>query len=528
MTALDPIVAETPVLAAPAGVAAGRVAIYTDRTGRVLNPDGAFLPLYPRLTQARTRYEVDVGVHTRTLALADRHLAARGNVYYFDALLDLRFQVTDAPRIVATRTRDLIAVLTTYLVGLLRPMTSTYPIEDAAAAERDVNEALRDLPELPEGVTIHSGHARLAPDADARGYLRERDWAVRERLVSAETHQLALARAEQEARRALAEEEGRRRRVALGDGADAATAVADQVRRHLAENPQDTAAALALLHRCRRRDGDAGRVGSRDAAPVVTADWGAPRTDAAAAAPRAPVPRRPAGGPGPWSPPLGVLPVYLMFDQSDPLTAQLPALRAALAALYTATATDREVAAGLRLSVIGFGERVAVYQPLTTLTSAGTLPSALGGPTRYAAALDAVRERLAREVAALKAAQPVVHRPLLLLLAGSAPVDDAAWRSAQQRLTDRTRQRYAPCVVAAGFGTAPAALVAGLASRRELAFRATGAGPDAAIARFFDAAAASVTRSGQSILSRRPQLAVKRPDGFRLLDSPAVAADPPG
>ncbi|HEX5741977.1 MAG TPA: hypothetical protein VFY17_10560, partial [Pilimelia sp.] len=337
MTALDPIVAETPVLAAPAGVPAARVAIYTDRAGRVLNPDGAPLPLYPRLTQARTRYEVDVGVHTRTLSLADRHLAARGNVYYFDALLDLRFQVTDASRVVATGTRDLVEVLTAHLVGLLRPITSTYPIEEAAAAEREVNEALRDLPELPEGVTLHSGHARLAPDADARGYLRERDWAVRERLVSAETHQLALARAEQETRRALAEGEGRRRLAALGADTDAATAVADQVRHHLAENPQDTATALALLQRCRRREGAAG-VGALDAAPAVTADWGDPHPDAAVAAPRAPAPRRPAETPGPWSPPLGVLPVYLLVDQSDPLTGHLPALRAALAALYTATA----------------------------------------------------------------------------------------------------------------------------------------------------------------------------------------------
>ncbi|HEX5740639.1 MAG TPA: hypothetical protein VFY17_03680, partial [Pilimelia sp.] len=188
---------------------------------------------------------------------------------------------------------------------------------------------------------------------------------------------------------------------------------------------------------------------------------------------------------------------------------------------------DREVAAGLRLSVVGFGGRVAVYQPLTTLTSTGTLPSAVGGPARYAAALDAVRERLAREVAALKATQPVVHRPLLLLLAGAAPSDDSAWQAALRRLTDRTHQRYAPCVVAAGFGAAPAALVAGLASRRELAFHAARADPDTAITRFFDAAAASVTRSGESILSRRPQLAVKRPDGFRLLDTP-VGADPQG
>jgi len=188
-----------------------------------------------------------------------------------------------------------------------------------------------------------------------------------------------------------------------------------------------------------------------------------------------------------------------------------------LSALIETLRAEPMIAAKVRLSVLGFSDKVAVRLALADLRGLEMVPRLqIRGSTNYRAAFDDLLRRIPGDVFALKRDGYSVHRPAVFFLSDGQP-DDARWRNPHRRLTDRAATAVAPNVIAFGIGAVKAQTILEVATQTHFAFVSIpGADIGMAIARFFVALTASVIQSGQSLNSSSPELVVEHPEGFRL------------
>ncbi|HEX8867374.1 MAG TPA: hypothetical protein VF821_17075 [Lentzea sp.] len=144
----------------PVGARIARV--FVTRSGRYLTYPAAEQPTTGELVwkKVRTVYEVDLGVHVSTVNTA---LPSRGDKIYFDATVDLEWQVTDPEQVLRSGVTDVREVLTPRLLARLREVTRRFSIEDAAEAENSANQELGESLGAGRGLWVQP-HVRLTLD----------------------------------------------------------------------------------------------------------------------------------------------------------------------------------------------------------------------------------------------------------------------------------------------------------------------------------------------------------------------------
>jgi hypothetical protein len=200
-------------------------------------------------TKYRRRYDVDTGKHRRTVELRSSPLPARGDIYAFEATVDLGFRVTDPVAVVRANVTDALAVVYGYLGNRLRPVTRQFDIEQAAAAEDAINAMFARPVNLPDGITIFECNARLRPDAAARLHQDAKVTAARTFDRRTVEHVTDLQGAQHQGEIDALQQAGRlamqgRELAAMGNRPIDARKL---VMLHLAKHPGDTQTALQLL-----------------------------------------------------------------------------------------------------------------------------------------------------------------------------------------------------------------------------------------------------------------------------------------
>jgi uncharacterized protein YegL len=147
--------------------------------------------------------------------------------------------------------------------------------------------------------------------------------------------------------------------------------------------------------------------------------------------------------------------------------------------------------------------------------------SAPSRPDWSSAAFEDLLVRIPADVQALKADGYLVHRPVVFFLSDGQPTDSAEqpWQDPYRKLTDRAATAAAPNVISWGVGTAQAATILEVATRKEFAFVAVpGADVGGAIAEFFQSLTASLVASGRALASDQAELVIEppAPEQFRL------------
>ncbi|GAA3112133.1 hypothetical protein JOF29_002731 [Kribbella aluminosa] len=110
----------------------------------------------------RKLYEIDTGYHHLTY---EHELPSDGDAFQFNAVLDVDWRVVDPAVVVRRGVRDVRRLLEPRLLARMRAETRRYAIEESAAAERAVQDAL-DAMEPIEGIAP-SCEVRLSLDTEA-------------------------------------------------------------------------------------------------------------------------------------------------------------------------------------------------------------------------------------------------------------------------------------------------------------------------------------------------------------------------
>lgn len=211
-----------------------------------------------------------------------------------------------------------------------------------------------------------------------------------------------------------------------------------------------------------------------------------------------------------------VLPVYFVADESGSMSSVIGELNAGLRSLLDALQSESMAASKVRFCVIGFADDALCYLPPTDLRHIETMPSlSARGSTSFAAAFDALTQRIPQDIAALKADGYEVNRPAVFFLTDGAPNGGDGWESALQRLNSFSAR---PNILAFGIGLADANVIRKVASNEQYAF-ITAAGTDTgqAISRFITALTNSVINSGQALATGQASLQIEKPDNFLSL-----------
>jgi uncharacterized protein YegL len=504
------------------------------------------------------RYEVDLSDHQRTAELRNSPLPSRGGVYNFEATLSVGFRVTDPAEIVRRNVTDGLTIVYGYLATVSRDITWDFDIEEARAAEDAINARFRHGDSLAEGITLYLCRARLAPDARARDYLRAQEEAKRSNVVKGAEHETAVDDAKRENQIKLIRQSGDLLIRASEQDALAGRPmnIRELISIHLERHPDDTERALVLMEqfergRLERQDTQEQRwrelfqfMASRDlvqpvdvarfrdqamaqlqgppAALLGAGGWDDPLPELSATPPSSPlqVPsaRADAAGTVPSVSEVhevpGVVPVYVVLDQSLAVQAWVAELNAGMGAVYDALLAEPRVAAIVRLSVLAYSDDAAVQLDLTAI-GAGTRRPELSahGQSQYAAAFSRLLDCIPRDVEQLKAARSAVRRPQVLFLTAAQPTDASAWSSVHRQLVDRDHQRYAPDIVACGIGGVDADTIARVATRPEFGFVALG-DTSSAIRQYFDFVARQVLGYGRAVLDGAAGPVLYQPEGF--------------
>ncbi|KJS55753.1 hypothetical protein VM98_11335 [Streptomyces rubellomurinus subsp. indigoferus] len=224
-----------------------------------------------------------------------------------------------------------------------------------------------------------------------------------------------------------------------------------------------------------------------------------------------------ASGGGPVT---GVLPIYLLIDESAAVAGCLPGLNNALRGLHSALLTPPESAAGLRLAVLGAAGETVLHLPLAAVEWTTVMPElTVRAGARHDLALERLRALVAQDLARLKTEHPVVHRPVLFVLfGGPCEEDPARWREALRALTDPVANPGHPTIIAVGIGRADETEIRTVAHLPELAFLAEpGLDLPTAAERFASLLRDSVLYLGRGLAGGRLDLFIECPPGLRRL-----------
>ncbi|WP_405585536.1 vWA domain-containing protein [Streptomyces sp. NBC_01190] len=513
------------------------------------------------LGKAGTRLAVDVGDHRRQAAVRSTPLPCSDQAHRFEATVDIGFRVHDPEQVVRRSIPDALPIVYGHVIHLIRTTARRFAIDEADRAEEEVNKALQQPVRLPEGLTIYLCRVHIEPDEDARQYIKALARARRDRALGQREHDKRVAEvssdeAIEDLRLAGELERDKRRGAAL---AGMRWDIEGLIQQHLVKHPEDTERALQLRLEWESTQAAHWELGTQrsdqmfkfmvekdllrapdlmsalggqavGALPSYGPQIGLPPAAAVRPAPTAPVmwggatvPAGPAQGSsaGAASGAAGAtMPVYVVLDASQSAAPFTAGFNDALRSLHTALTQSPDVAAGLRLSVIGFAERPDMRLPLTQVDWGTDVPHlSAGGDLHLSAAFDGLLDLLPGDVDRLKHDGGRVHRPVVFLVTTAPPQDNARWPEARQSLAEN---RYAPTVVVCGLGTAEARGVLRVASSPELAFVTAPAVPAADQAALFSALLQNtVLHLGRGVLAGRPDLIAECPKGLL----PAATAD---
>ncbi|MQY25987.1 vWA domain-containing protein [Nocardia aurantia] len=212
--------------------------------------------------------------------------------------------------------------------------------------------------------------------------------------------------------------------------------------------------------------------------------------------------------------PLGtVLPVYFVADESGSMYPHVGELNQGLTSLLDALQGESMAAAKVRFCVVGFADDARCYLEPEDLRRIEKMPElSARGSTSFAAAFDALTDRIPRDIQNLKNNGYLVNRPAVFFLTDGAPNRGDGWEQAHARLTGFAAR---PNILAFGIGSADAEVIKQVATDPRYAF-ITAAGTDTgiAISKFVTALTQSVINSGQALATGQSTLQVEKPDGF--------------
>jgi uncharacterized protein YegL len=557
------IIAEEPVQRglAPAKLAAPNVAVvYATGFGEVASFNGRALTWSQKMfSKYRLRYEVDLSDHRRKAQLSKPPLPAKGEAYFFDALIDIGFRVFDPEAVVRRGVSDALVVVYSAIGAYLRTITRRFEIQQSDEAEAEITRRFPRPFRLEEGIEVFYFNASLSPDPAARAYLQKLVDGGRQLEIGDVQHTLAVASTrggheiESMNRQARLEAEEEEHRALSRRRLD----VRGLIIAHLAKHPDQSAEALQMLlayesglQGQRNEDAqrstelfrymvDQGLVQAADveglraqtvaqlesgwhgsspgalpsAAPGSSWDEDLPQPAAAGRVIRSTAQPSGAGQ---------ALPVYLAWDESFRHDGYLAAVDEGVRALMERLSQFSPVAGILRLAVLGYAADVAVRMPMTTVSGGGFAPQFTpGGPARLAHLFEHLLRRIPQDVDPLKAGDLKVNRPTVYLLTAAQPVDGDEWPAALRRLTDKPSFRYAPVIVAGALGDADPRLAAQVASTPAYAFAARpGLPPAEAVAKYLDFLERAITQLALSQINGSAQTDIVRPDGFLPAEQP--------
>jgi uncharacterized protein YegL len=514
--------------------------IYVDGTGQCADLGGRGPSQWEiRRKRYRSRYEVDLSDHHRTVQLDQSPLPAQGGATFFDCTVDVSFRVSDPVAVVRRHVTDALQIIYSHLITAFYPVARRYAITDAQGAEDALNRLFSRPEVLEQGMTIFRCKVRLLPDQNTQKHA----------VDAAEVrHQQNLRDIEQRAR---LEAENREREALSRLSVDVQSLVLD----HLAKHPDQTESVLQLLSgreeaaaarqdvkdqrsrefllglvdrgmirspdiedRIRRGalDGDSRLPLPAKALALDPTEWVAEPLETGLQVTESADPR-PTAAPAEVS---SVLPIYLIVDESPGGDDYLKSLSRAIQSLPLEVApeiNDGQAATTVRVAVIGYASDAAVRMPLTAVNGPGFAPRLVQRPgSRLGQALDLLRERITEDASRLKWDGLVVGRPVAYLLCATAPEDAADWRSACQRLTDRSVFPAAPNILACGIGSCPGAVIAALtAAPQSAGWRAPAEMPLAEAARRYLAfVGQSVPALVGAHIGDRAQAKYRPPSGF--------------
>ncbi|MET7397556.1 hypothetical protein ABZS66_29130 [Dactylosporangium sp. NPDC005572] len=454
------------------------------------------------LTRYRTRYEVDISDHHLSLEFKDSTpLPTQSDVYHFHATVSVSFRVTEPAETIRRNVTDAVPLVHGHLLGICRPITRQYSIEEAEEAEASIHARFRRDTLIQGGITLYAVEVRLSLDEAGRKYLQDIEHARRDDKVKAAQHDTNVNDVGRKHHIEQLQQAGdhvlqARERLAMGDRP---LDVQGMIQLHLQRHPNDTEGAMKLLldfeqkqleYQEQRDDrwqsilatmAANGMAQPADVAPLLDAavrhlegSAGVVRAESTVQRPEEPAPKppaaigwrdRPAAPPGPASGPANLAPVYLILDESADARPWADSLTDAAQDLFAAVAARPDVSAALRLSVVGFAERVAVRVPISRVAADPAVPPLLHRQTAdHGALFQWLLDHVPAEYTALRAEHTSVRPPLLILLSAGAAAGD--WADSRQRL-DRALRRSD--VIAFGLGGA-VETIARFASEADLAF----------------------------------------------------------
>jgi uncharacterized protein YegL len=541
-------------------------AVYADAKGKLVCLGRALNWRELLMGRYVIRYDVDVRDHEFRIDLDKALLPARGDLYQFSGTVEVGFRVTDPVTVVRRQIGDGMTVVFTRLHDGLRRASRAFDIEDSARAEAAINEMFAGPVPLDEGITVYRCSARLAPDQRAREYLEKRRNADRQLEVGQAEHRVNIKAThydlELSTLRHNAEIDHRKRELQELSGADL-----DHRRLlflHLAEHPEDTETVLAYLNRYedkqferaaereqRRIDViqfmienklvhavDVDKVIAeavedlRRPSPLEASIDDVASLPGSTASVRVPDGTEITGSITEITTVVDVPPnvrdgvtvasrselllVYVAIEESALAKPWVDDIARGAEELYRTLRADKATVDRVHLSLLGFAEDVSVH--LTT-GSTGE-PSPIGpflprAAASYAVLFADLAERLAADVDRLTASGEVVRRPMVFVLTSGRHAGDD-WSSARERLLwGAMSPGHVPDIAVFGVGPVNADVVAGIATRRDLAFvTSRGVAVGTAIRRFFTAVASSVRRVAGAAESAPIGDFVAAPDGF--------------
>jgi uncharacterized protein YegL/ferritin-like protein len=510
----------------------------------------------------RWRYEVDLSRHNRSVELRNTPLPAKGDHYHFRAFVDVACGVTDPAAVVRDSVYDGRSVIYGYLVNAFRPVTRRHRIEDVADAEAEINALfLGGSRKISSGLEIFACNARLALDGAARAYLQGLETAHRKFALDGAEHKVTLQATKQDNELKELTQAGSIRRTGreLAETAGREVNLRSVVQLHLAKHPEDTMKMLEVLQDAEREEGQhtdgrdsrtielirmlidnnlihevdlerlnstgMGRLqavtGPESHALPVSTEWNQPPLRAGNDPP-AVIEHVDVTSSQEWVQEVGILPVYLVLDESTALGSHVDDLNAGLAKLFVALAADAHFG-GIRLGVFSYSDRVTARFALGTVAG-GTRPPVLtgGGPARYGDVFDALLACVPADVDRLKTESGKVHRPVVFFLGAGRPSDSDAWAGPYGRLVDRATQPYAPNIVAYAIGDADRSAIARIATQPQYARSApAGLATSAGIDAFHLSVENAIVELTRPVVAGRPELHIRGSDGFEVIGGPS-------
>jgi uncharacterized protein YegL len=476
------------------------------------------------------RYEVDLSDHGHTIEIQSSPLPAMGGIHHFRAQLAIGFRVVDPAEIVRRRVTDGLGLVSSYIIDTCRQITLNYRFSEFAAAEQAINNRFAHGAQLAEGIELYACRARLSLDNHGYGFLSRSQFAEQDNIAKRVEHQTRVEDTTRDAQlsqlRQLADLNARalEQQALAGRPLDMRELIAI----HLERNPQDTERAIQWLaaHEKDRLDrGDKDREHQTDMVKflvgkdlIQAVDVKAVRDQALGGITAGTAATEPAGGAAWDDPPPssgarftagaagaaavpGLLPVYLVLDASYPLRPYATQLNDGIRMLYERLWAAPELAAVLRLAVVGYSDEIQLDPTPRLIAATGPVPllNTYGEP-RYGPAFQQLVSSLPRDVEQLKTLGPAVRRPQVLFLSGAQATDTPAWQATHRTLVDRETQRYAPEIAAFGIAAAIPEAITSIATRPELAYIATDPDTGRAITAFFAFAADHLLRTARAVI----------------------------